>query len=202
MSEVAELKIQCAAKLARIMDSWCESHVSDYSGGKMRDARGADIETFVRETITDVGKIMGRNLVAIKGDNDKKELKVVVDGEEIKKDHRVDVHIYLDGRFIAVIECKAYLDSCYYVRACDDFKLFKKFGYNIKQYVFTLENSLAENTKKFHDHVTDHVCDDVFYILDGKRSSTKPVYDAQYKKPINEKNMSNFVDHVCGLCDL
>ncbi len=33
-----------------------------------------------------------------------------------------------------------YLDSCYYVRACDDFKLFKKFGYNIKTFIFTLED--------------------------------------------------------------
>ena len=63
-----------------------------------------------------------------------------------------------------------YLDSCYYVRACDDFKLFKKFGYNIKTFIFTLEDSIKKETKLFTDYLTDNVCDDIFYMLDGKKN--------------------------------
>jgi len=190
---------QAKNELEQSMDKWCTSYAENCSGGKMRGDRGADIEKFVIDTINNVGKLLGKNLVAIKGDNDKKELKIP--GTEIKKEHQVDVHIYKDNMFVAVIECKAYLDSCYYIRACDDFKLFRKFGYDVKKYIFTLEDSIKEETKIFTDYETDNVCDGIFYMLDGKRSSAKPVYDAKFKKAINTVNLFAFIDFVCELAE-
>ena len=102
----------------------------------------------------------------------------------------------MNGIFVAVIECKAYLDSCYYVRACDDFKLFKKFDYNVKKYIFTLENAICEDTKLFIDFTNENICDDIFYLLDGKRTSSKPVYDIKHKKQINKKELIKFIDLI------
>jgi hypothetical protein len=165
-------------KLNNVMDNWCQNFDDDFSGGKMRGDRGEDIENFVKDVINMIKIVYGVNVRAFKGTDDKKELKIP--GTEIKKNHQVDIHIYKNDVFIAVIECKAYLDSCYYVRACEDFKLFKKYGYNnIKNYIFTLENSIKEETKIFTDYETDNICDDIFYMLDGKRSSSKPIYDKQ-----------------------
>jgi hypothetical protein len=138
----------------------------------------------------------GIRVDALKGSNDKKELVLNHNNKIIKKDHQVDIHIYKDDVFIAVIECKAYLDSCYYVRACDDFRLFKKFGYNVKNYIFSLENSIDENTKLFTDVVTENVCDDIFYMLDGKRTSTKPIYDKKHKKIINKEKLTYFIQSM------
>lgn len=188
-------------ELTGIMDKWCESYSNNYSGGKMRGDRGADIEVFVRNIINNIGVALSKNLIAVKGSSDKKELKILLGEREIKKDHQVDIHVYLDNKFIAVIECKAYLDSCYYVRACDDFTLFKKFGYDVKKYIFTLENSIDEDTKIFTDHVTENVCDHVFCLLDGKRMSSKPVYDNNFRKPINILKMNEFIDYMFQLCD-
>ena len=134
----------------------------------MRGDRGENIENFVKKVINLFNIEYGVNVYAIKGNDDKKELKIP--NTEIKKEHQVDIHIYKNDIFIAVIECKAYLDSCYYIRACNDFTLFKKFGYNVKKYIFTLEDSIKDDTKIFIDYETDNVCDDIFYMLDGKRS--------------------------------
>ena len=95
-----------------------------------------------------------------------------------------------------MIECKAYLDSCYYVRACDDFKLFGKFGYNIPGYIFTLENSIDEDTRIFTDYVTDNSCKGIFYMLDGKRSSSKPIYNQHFRKQINKDKLIAFIDFI------
>lgn len=195
----ADINQRAKNELDQLMDKWCVMYDDNFSGGKMRSDRGDGIEKFVMDTINSVGKLLGKNLIAIKGDNDKKELKIP--GTEIKKEHQVDVHIYNDSQFIAVIECKAYLDSCYYTRACDDFKLFKKFGYDVKKYIFTLEDSIKEDTKIFTDYETDNVCDRIFYMLDGKRSSTKPIYDSKFRKPININNLSGFIDFVCELAE-
>jgi hypothetical protein len=178
-------------ELNNIMDNWCKCHDENFSGGKMRGDRGDHIESFVKNVVNMFNTVFGVNVSAIKGNDDKKELKIP--GTDIKKDHQVDIHIYKNDIFIAVIECKAYLDSCYYTRACDDFKLFRKFGYNIKKYIFTLEDSIKEETKIFTDYETDNVCDDIFYMLDGKRTSTKPIYDKKYKKNINKRKLIYFI---------
>jgi hypothetical protein len=194
------MHIESTNRLNTIMDNWCNQFSTNYQEGKMRSSRGNDIETFVSETINIFGRIFNKNLVAIKGASDKKALTLTVNGKEITKYHQVDIHVYLDNRFIAIIECKAYLDSCYYVRACDDFKLFRKFGYSIKNYIFTLENSIDDETKHFTDHVSDYICDEVFCMLDGKRSPSKPIYDSQFKKIINANNLTHFIDTLYRLC--
>jgi len=182
------------SELNNIMDNWCKCYdAENFSGGKMRGDRGVEIEHLVINIIEKFGDVYKVNVRAVKGSKDKKELVLNHNGKIIKKDHQVDIHIYKDDVFIAVIECKAYLDSCYYVRACDDFRLFKKFGYNIKKYIFSLENSIDENTKIFTDVDNDYACDDIFYMLDGKRTSNKPVYDKKFKKPINKDKLTYFI---------
>jgi hypothetical protein len=178
-------------ELEKIMDIWCKKCDDKITGGKMRGDRGEYIEKYVKNVINMFEKEYCINVKAIRGSDDKKELKIPE--TEIKKDHQVDIHIYKNDEFIAVIECKAYLDSCYYVRTCDDFKLFKKFGYNLKKYIFTLEDSMKDETKLFINYETDNICDDIFYMLDGKRCSSKPIYEKKYKKPINKEKLSYFI---------
>jgi len=166
----------------------------------MRKKRGSDIETFVCTTINKVGEIFKIDLHARRGNDDKKDLIIdLQDGKKLTKQHQVDIHIYRNGVFVGAIECKAYLDSCYYVRACDDFKMFKKFDYNVKYCIFVLENAIAEDTKKFIDFMNENICDEIFYILDGKRTSSKPVYDMEHTKPINKNVLTNFIKFIFTL---
>lgn len=180
-----------------IMDTWCQTYEKTKSGGKMRGDRGDDIEKFVTNYVNYIGKCMGKELHAISGKNDKKLLKI--EGKSFAKEHQVDVHIYLGKEFKCVIECKSYLDSCYYVRACDDFKLFKKFGYQLKNFIFALEDSIAQSNKEFTDYVNDYICDDVFYILDGKRSANKPIYERSFRKSVNVDKMRYFINKIINI---
>ena len=180
-----------------MIDGWCKSNTNGCSGGEMREKRGSDIETFVRTTINKVGEILNIDLHARCGIDDTKDLIIdLQNGRNLTKRHQVDVHIYMNGVFVAVIECKAYLDSCYYVRACDDFNLFKKFDYNVKYCIFALENAIAEDTKIFTDFVNEYICDEIFYIFDGNRTSSKPVYDINHKKSINKNVLAKFIDFI------
>jgi hypothetical protein len=186
-------------ELNNIIDKWCHNYELNYNGGKMRYDRGNDIEIFCKNIITKINNLYKLNAYAIKGNDDKKELSLHHKDNIIIKQHQVDIHIYKNDIFIAVIECKSYLDSCYYVRTCDDFKLFKKFGYNIKNYIFSLENSIDEKTKIFTDVITDNICDDIFYIFDTKRSSSKPLYNKKYKKPINKEKLIYLITSLKNL---
>ena len=179
-------------ELNDIVEKWCNNYENNYSGGKMRQIRGADIEAFVQSCINKIRDKYDDTIRCITGSADKKTLLL----SDITKQHQVDIHIYKKDKFIAVIECKAYLDSCYYVRACDDFRLFKKCGYDVKSYIFTLENSIDKQTKDFTDADTNSVCDNVFYMMDGKRSSTKPIYNKKYKKTVNRESLLCFIESL------
>jgi hypothetical protein len=188
-------------ELIKTIETWSTSYSSEsFTGGKMRGDRGKLIEDLVMKTIDKIASEMNINLTCKKGSSDKKLLTLTLpDGTKKTKEHQVDVHVYLNGKFITVIECKAYLDSCYYGRACNDFKLFKKFGYDVKTLIFALEDSIDEDTKIFTDFETDNICDRVFYILDGKRSSSKPIYDKKYLKTPNDDKIMKFIDYICDL---
>ena len=198
---IKECIIQLAENdLSKIMDKWCEMDANTCSGGEMRTMRGSDIERFVRTTINEIGKLLNIDLIARCGNDDKKDLVInLPNKKKIINKHQIDVHIYLNGVFVAVIECKAYLDKCYYIRACDNFKMFKKFDYNVKNYIFALENSIKEDTKLFTDFVNEYICDDIFYLCDGKRNSYKPIYDIKHKKPINKNELTKFIDLILDL---
>lgn len=184
-------------EINKIIDEWCKSHANNYTGGKMRQNRGDDIEMFISNTINKIGKSLNIDLSARLGKHDKKDLVLnTLNGKKVTKHHQVDVHIYLNEIFVAVIECKAYLDSCFYTRTCNDFKLFKQFDFNVKNYIFTLENAIREDTKLFTDFTNEYICDNIFYLVDGKRTSSKPVYNIKHKKSINLKELTKFIDFI------
>ena len=114
---------KCSMDLESTVLKW--KQLVNISEGKMRATRGADIEKFVLDTINKIGLKCNINLYAKNGNKDHKILEI----DNITKKHQVDIHIYKNDIFYSVIECKSYLDNCYYTRACSDFKIFDKFHY-------------------------------------------------------------------------
>ena len=186
-------------RLEELMEKWNTDHSNGVSGGAMRAARGADIETFVRDCINFIGKNENVNLHAKRGSDDYKLLEIKNGNGVIKKKHQIDVHVYLNDNFVAVIECKSYLEHCMYVRACDDFKIFKKFDYTLKNCIFAMEESINTESKIFTDLVNENICDYSFIMLDGKRSSSKSIYDPRFKKDINKTSIASFIDFIYNL---
>jgi site-specific DNA-methyltransferase (adenine-specific) len=161
---------KCSEDLEMTIKKW--KQLVNISEGKMRSIRGNDIEKFVLDVINNIGLVCDINLHAKNGNKDKK----ILEFDTISKKHQVDIHIYKNDIFDSVIECKSYLDSCYYNRACSDFKIFDKFGYNLKYYIFSLEDCINHQTRLFTDIIYDNICDDIFFCIDGKRNSGKPLF--------------------------
>lgn len=158
-------------------------------GGQIRASRGELVENMIDIVCKHLG------IKSLKGSNDMKVITVTGrDGNVYKQSHQVDRHLYYRGSLIAVVECKAYLDACYYVRACSDFKRMKKEYPGIKAFIFSLENSISDNSLAFTDVDFDYVCDGIFFMCDGKRSSSKPIYMKKYYKSIVSDKLIAFVN--------
>jgi len=48
----------------------------------------------------------------------------------------------------------------------------------------------------------ENICDKVIYVLDGKRSSAKPIYNKKFKKPINKEKLKDFLNVIYSLIDV
>ena len=167
--------------------------VATVGGGAIRSARGELVEGMIDIICESIG------LTAKKGTTDMQTVTIERGGKVFNLQHQVDRHIYRDDKLVAIVECKAYLDSCYYVRACSDFKRMKIAHPDIRCFVFALENSISEESKVFTDVETDDVCDGVFYMCDGKRSSSKPIYEKKYYKAINPDKFAEFISTMQSL---
>ncbi len=167
----------------------------DNSGGQLRSKRGHMVEMIAEITMNALSKrINCKSVVECKkGSKDCIEIK---SPNGFSKMHQTDRHCYLNNILTLVIECKSYLDSCYYERACMDAKIFKQHDNNISCIVLSLEDSLRYETKNFYDDIFDNCIDSVFYLCEGKRSSSKPIYKKEFKKMLNKDNVSMYVKYL------
>jgi hypothetical protein len=179
-------------KIQTLIQNWKSLYSEKLSEGKMRSKRGKDIEELCKSFVEDIGKLTTNKIDVYFGQNDKKFLKL----NNIVKKHQVDLHIYKNEKFIFCIECKSYLDSCYYTRACNDFKLFEKFNYDISNYVFCFENALNKDTMIFTNLITDNICNNVFFILENKRNGKIPLYVENQSYTISRNVLKNFIQEI------
>jgi hypothetical protein len=158
-------------------------------GGQLRAARGSLVEDLVRDCCELVG------LEFRKGTQDMQTLTI----GQFSKKHQVDGHIYKNNVPVVFSESKAYLDSCYYVRAVEDCKLMKLRHPTVPCIVVALENALADDAFAFTNAVNPGACSDVFYICDGKRSSGRPLYRREFAKPLQMAALSRLVEYLRSL---
>lgn len=161
-------------------------------GGEIRSARGNSTEQMVDIVCEYIRKVIGLNIESRVGKNDEQTINV----RGYTKKHQVDRHIYFNGRLVLVVEVKAYLDACYYTRACSDFKVMRLGHPAVKTVLLSLENGVADDAIIFTDAVYDNVCDKICYLCNGKRSSAKPMYLTEFRKPIEKEGLKSFIEMV------
>ena len=100
---------------------------------------------------------------------------------------QVDIHIEIANELIAICEAKTYLDKPFLERANADFSFIKKFSTTgnkkITSYLISLQDSIKKETLSFF--MLDGNIDNVFILMDNKRSSTKPIWDPKFRKKIS-----------------
>lgn len=165
------------------------------SGGKIRGANGKFVEDMVKGICLDLFDIHGiKDYRLMHGNKDK----IKVSSENGSIDVAVDVHMYVKN-IKMFFECKTYLDKCYLDRAHSDSSHLKNNDNTSQCLVISLENSIAKKSENyFMDQKTNGVptIDKIFYLLDGKRSSSKPIWKEDFYKPINEKKLLELIDYI------
>ena len=114
----------------------------------------------------------------------------------------VDKNCYsVNNQLKLVLECKAYLDSCFLSRADNDLGMIKATldpkNKNVQFGILALENACSEDAINFYKG--NNNIDEIFFLLDGKRRSSEPIWKKKYRKSMNMQKLKDFVDYVNSL---
>ena len=115
----------------------------------------------------------------------------------------LDRSVKIDQKLVLGIECKSYMDHAMFKRTLIDFGLITKLLYpKLLFCVFQLENGLGgdygevskqEQLGSVSTHTllshTPEVYLEIITLLDGKRSSSKPIHKPKYFKELPEENV-------------
>ena len=115
----------------------------------------------------------------------------------------VDKHVYIDGKFVMGIECKAYTENAMIKRILIDFHLLKLVHPKISCFLFQLESQLGGDYSKlpktiygsFSTHSImsyfENVNLHIFTLLEGERNIKRPIH--KFFKPLESTNVKNAV---------
>lgn len=155
-------------------------------GGQNRKYSGETVETCIN-IIVDMFRELYPDLdVEVRGASDK--IRVFGKDGVTFTEESVDRHIYINGNLELIVECKTYLDKCYLQRAADDFRLIRKgVDHPIQAWVVSLENAISDMAYNFFVFQDDDIdVNECFFLSDGKRASSRPIYKNQnYETRLN-----------------
>lgn len=161
------------------------------AGGKIRGKNGDLVENMVKIILGDLCQLNNTPNFRITG---KKEDSIKVFSKNGHIDVSTDVHFYMGKTPIIFVECKTYLDKCYFDRANSDFNHFKNIDTSKNCVVVSLENGIASNAENYF--MDQGNTDKVFYLVDGKRTSKKPIWKNEFYKPMNIEVLSNLINYM------
>jgi hypothetical protein len=100
---------------------------------------------------------------------------------------QVDRHVEIENNLRIICEAKTYLDKTYVERASSDFSLIRKYNTigdeKIFSFIISLQDCVKKETLSFF--MRDGHIDNVFILMDLKRSGTKPIWNPDFRKTIN-----------------
>lgn len=118
----------------------------------------------------------------------------------------VDKHVFVDGKLVIGIECKAYTENAMIKRILVDFHLLKTKAPEMLCYLFQLESQLGGDYSVVDDkpkgspptHTLMSYFDDVelrvVTLLSGERKVDKPINKLKYFKPLSIQRLEAAVD--------
>jgi hypothetical protein len=162
---------------------------TENAGGKVRQSNGDLVENIFRKIVKLIADQSNID-VKITG---KKEDSIRINSENGYINASVDVHILSDNQNIFA-ECKTYLDKCYLDRASSDLEHFKSANNKNICLIISLENAVGRPAEFYF--LDKGYIDNIFYLVDGKRSSARPIWKREHFKPINRKVLGDLIDYI------
>jgi hypothetical protein len=211
--------------VVKIVDKDAQSNQERAYGGVIRSVKGKLQEHLTEEIIKLAWKSLGGSEERLEINSNKIDipiLKEYVDGikdDEIKNyilsnllDYTyklsVDKHIFIDGKFVLGIECKAYTENAMLKRILVDFRLLKTQFPNLKCYHFQLESQLggdySELNNKTYGSPSTHtllsyfkdVDLKIFTFLKGERMVDKPIH--KHFKPLEFMQVKKAIELIAS----
>jgi len=165
------------------------------AGGKIRQAMGDLGENLSAIAWTEIAKVYSSIEKPVKPKKGEQDQIKCINKKGNKFYAHVDKHCYINGKFVLAIEAKSYLDSCYYYRASNDFKLLKLyFDKKLICTVVSIEDAAKEESKKFIED--EKWVNKTFILTNGKRSSAKPIWKKEFRKKLNYEKVEDFVEFL------
>jgi hypothetical protein len=129
--------------------------------------------------------------------------------EEIFYGIGVDVHVYVDNKFVIAIECKSYCDNAMFKRVLSDFKEIIDIFPDCNFCLFQLEDAMggknpnAEYLPSLNTHALLSRFPDVrmkiITLFEGKRNWEKPLHT--YPKQFNMDFINNYLNYFVSVLD-
>lgn len=108
---------------------------------------------------------------------------------------QVDKHVEIENNLRIICEAKTYLDKTYVERASSDFNIIRKYNTigdkKIFSYIISLQDCVKKETLSFF--MRDGHIDNVFILMDFKRSGIKPIWNPNFRKTINLDKLYNCI---------
>jgi len=114
---------------------------------------------------------------------------------------KVDVHVYLDKKFVMGIECKAYAENAMLKRILVDFTLLKNTFPTLNCFLFQLESQLGGDYSNIFKDLkygspSSHTLMSYFNVdlniitlLEGERKVDEPIHDNEYFKELKKESL-------------
>lgn len=176
--------------------------------GAIRYAAGELVEKILQSIFDAMNKFLPFPIISKVGSSDYLTKKIEYNNNIYTNDHiQVDRHVWYQGKRIAFIENKTYLDTCYFDRALADFKKIiqalaqeKVDPTRCAYIVFAGQIAGRENTflnyeAEFWDETK--IVPKRYFFLKGIRNSSKPLY--KIKHPLNYDGIRAFVNMILTL---
>jgi hypothetical protein len=184
-------------KLNDLVIEYCDKTLNEEvtEGGKrgISGALGEIIAEMILEFCCNHLKI--ENFKVYRGSS--KKIKCYKD-ENSYVDIQVDRHLDINDELKICTEAKTYLDSSMLVRAINNFQTIKEYKEesSIKCYIIALQNATKDETFNFYVHNDCDDVDNVFFLMDGSRKSSEPLYEPQYRKTINLERLKIAIETI------
>jgi len=158
--------------------------LANASGGVQRNGRGKLVE----ELVAHIWEGLGEEYETVS------QQKHTINFESINKSMNIgcDVDCYKNGELLCIVECKSYCDKCYLERAVSDFRYLNLIT-KVPKIVVTLEDAIAKNSYEIIKQLHSDIFDGMYILCLGKRSSSRPMYNPQYLKPIDQELFNTLI---------
>ncbi len=176
--------------------------------GEIRYAAGELVEKVLQSIFDAMNAFLPYKIISKVGSSDYLTKKIQYNNHVYINDHiQVDRHVWYQGRRIAFIENKTYLDTCYFDRALADFKKIiqalnqqnldpKRCAYIVfAGQIAGRENTFLNYEAEFWDETK--IVPKRYFFLKGIRNSLKPLY--KIKHELDFETIKAFVDFILTL---